>query len=439
MTAYYIDYSYSGGSDNGSFATPWSTHTLVNAASFSPGDFLLLRRGTYITTTTGLIIPDSGESGNIITVGAYYWDEISGEEGIDITSSALGEKPIIQKVNADISQSGWTDTTVNNEYTFPSATAQQLLVGTRLTFPLDGSICVVGSGPTALNEMEVYYDADNDLVYFKPEDGNTPANYDIRLVSGTAAVVVTDRSYITVENLNPDRTTTGVLADGLNTACSNIIVQDSLFTTVRTGALSQSREGKENDSITFQRNNINDALKGLECGAVADGAWLHTNVSITNNNLTDIDTNRYWDSFVAGDNEGISLQNLQGANISSNSFNGGCYDNAIVTWQKSGITMSDVSVNDNAGSNIGSRQAGSGFVVSVGTGSLPCSNVTVDGTEAYGSYGTVSLAGSATNSTCSNTKIRSCKFGIVESGTGWSVFGIDKYTNKLRKTWGGRR
>jgi hypothetical protein len=67
-TVYYVDCSQSS-NGNGSLSTPWNTLSSPNAQTFSPGDVLLLRRGT---TCNGQLAPGgSGTSTNYITVAAY--------------------------------------------------------------------------------------------------------------------------------------------------------------------------------------------------------------------------------------------------------------------------------------------------------------------------------------------------------------------------------
>jgi hypothetical protein len=74
VTTYYLDPAAGSDSNNGTTTgTPWLTATHANAQTLSPGDSLLLNRGTTLNANTQgqLLIAGSGSAGNVITVGAY--------------------------------------------------------------------------------------------------------------------------------------------------------------------------------------------------------------------------------------------------------------------------------------------------------------------------------------------------------------------------------
>lgn len=68
---YYIDATGGNNSNNGlSPATAWKTMAKVNATSFSPGDFILFKRGE-VWNDANLTCSSSGAANNPITYGAY--------------------------------------------------------------------------------------------------------------------------------------------------------------------------------------------------------------------------------------------------------------------------------------------------------------------------------------------------------------------------------
>ncbi len=68
-TTYYVSNSGSDSNNGLSPLTPWKTISKVNGESFSPGDFILFKRGD--TWEEELIVPSSGNSTDYIKFGAY--------------------------------------------------------------------------------------------------------------------------------------------------------------------------------------------------------------------------------------------------------------------------------------------------------------------------------------------------------------------------------
>ena len=89
MADYFVDQTAGSDSNDGlSTGAPWKTIAKVNAASFSAGDTVSLKKGEVWRET--LTVPSSGASGNLITFGSY----------------GTGDDPIIHGADAITS---WTD------------------------------------------------------------------------------------------------------------------------------------------------------------------------------------------------------------------------------------------------------------------------------------------------------------------------------------------
>jgi hypothetical protein len=67
---YYVDPAAAGGG-NGSLATPWNSGTQVTSATFTPGQSIGFKRGTTLNLSAAMVIAESGNSANRITLGAY--------------------------------------------------------------------------------------------------------------------------------------------------------------------------------------------------------------------------------------------------------------------------------------------------------------------------------------------------------------------------------
>ncbi len=91
-TNYYISSSGDDANNGTSASTPWKTIAKINGRTFSPGDFILFKRGD--TWREQITIPSSGSAGNPLTFGAY----------------GTGAKPIIN--GADVI-TGWTNSAPN--------------------------------------------------------------------------------------------------------------------------------------------------------------------------------------------------------------------------------------------------------------------------------------------------------------------------------------
>jgi hypothetical protein len=91
-TTYYV--STTGSDTNpGTQAQPWKTIAKVNALSFSPGDFILFKRGeTWYET---LIPPSSGSAGSPITFGAYGSGDLPTIDGTGRDYCVEGKKDYI--------------------------------------------------------------------------------------------------------------------------------------------------------------------------------------------------------------------------------------------------------------------------------------------------------------------------------------------------------
>lgn len=68
-TVYYVSSTGSDAANGTSDTTPWQTLSKVSASAFVAGDQILFKRGDTFYGT--LLINESGDSGNVITVGAY--------------------------------------------------------------------------------------------------------------------------------------------------------------------------------------------------------------------------------------------------------------------------------------------------------------------------------------------------------------------------------
>jgi parallel beta-helix repeat protein len=69
-TVYYVDSGSGNDNNNGTtISTPWKTLKKVSSSSFSPGDQILLKRGS--TWREQLNVPSSGAPGQPIVIGAY--------------------------------------------------------------------------------------------------------------------------------------------------------------------------------------------------------------------------------------------------------------------------------------------------------------------------------------------------------------------------------
>jgi len=101
-TTYYVSSSYTGGTANGGFSTPWKTISSVNSnmGSFNPGDSILFKRGDKFGGR--LNITCLGTSSNRIYFGNY----------------GTGNLPLIQQAGNEAVHIGTSNTTLNGGIIF---------------------------------------------------------------------------------------------------------------------------------------------------------------------------------------------------------------------------------------------------------------------------------------------------------------------------------
>jgi hypothetical protein len=171
-TTYYVDCS-AGSNGDGSQSSPWNDLDTVNAATFSPGDSVLFKRGT---TCSGQLWPKgSGTATDPITIGAY------GSGALPVISAPSGKNPNYPEAAVKLEdQEGWhiqdLEVTGANRYGIHIANTTTVLKSHfRVT---DVVVHDVGDKSTATSK-------DSGLVFIGVQPwGNTDALIDDVIVDG---------------------------------------------------------------------------------------------------------------------------------------------------------------------------------------------------------------------------------------------------------------
>ena len=204
-TTYYIDATSGNDEDNGTTpSSAWKTLSKLNATSFNPGDYILLKRGEVYHD---IIRPkSSGDTNNPITIGSY----------------GFGAKPIVTTMS-EHNDLVWTDEG-NNVWSTP-------LPQNPRRVEKDGKeiLCAGYKMPQQLGKnlpdlAECYNDYDNKI--FKMYSVDSPANHNIRYPSNYLGVYVLHTHDIVLENIEViGGSGIGVyVLDGSNITLTNLTV-----------------------------------------------------------------------------------------------------------------------------------------------------------------------------------------------------------------------
>ncbi len=203
---YYVDAT--GGNDTNSGiseATAWKTISKINSRSFSPGDFILFKRGE--TWRGQLSVSSSGSAGSPITFGAY----------------GTGDKPkILGSLNLG-STGSWTQEGTNLWYA-----AAPIQIG-NIIFNSESSLGAKVASKTDLDvQGEFWWDDPNDRVYLY-SISNPGSHYTaIEAAQNIEASVIinSNKSYITIQDLDLRYMARhGIKLDGWSGNVDNIIIE----------------------------------------------------------------------------------------------------------------------------------------------------------------------------------------------------------------------
>jgi hypothetical protein len=218
---YYVDCAASGDSSAGtSPSTAWKTIDKVNAASFSPGDSILFKRGC--TWREQLTVPSSGAAGKPITFGTY----------------GTGASPIIS--GSDI---------------FPSWTVEgSLWYATTATEPqqvfYDSARMTESSTKGGVTSGKWWWDSANTRIYI----GSNPSGHMMEASQRTVAIEGGGRSYVTYDSLTARHAQNWGL-DLTTNANHNIVQNCVLEYNYLIGLVNQS-DATKNVFNTFQDNEV---------------------------------------------------------------------------------------------------------------------------------------------------------------------------------------
>ena len=179
-TDYYISSSGDDSYNGTSTSTPWKTIAKINSRTFSPGDFIFLKRGD--TWREQLNIPSSGSAGNPLTFGAY----------------GTGAKPVIN--GADII-TGWTNSAANIWWVnSPNA------VTTRAMVVIGGVIYTEATSLGALTSANKYFidvaaSPDRLYVYSTTDPGTRTAEISKREYCIVTANGSNSKRYIEIDDI----------------------------------------------------------------------------------------------------------------------------------------------------------------------------------------------------------------------------------------------
>lgn len=156
----------------------FTTIAQVNAATFSPGDKILFRRGD---TWRGQLIPDSGSSAGYITYGAY----------------GTGAKPLLLG-SVDLSSSGgWTDEGGNLWYATSAVQVGNII------FDNETSCGVKCALKTDLDTQdEFWWDDPNDRVYVFSVGNPGTVHTKIECALSNDIILLSSKNYVKLNNLD---------------------------------------------------------------------------------------------------------------------------------------------------------------------------------------------------------------------------------------------
>jgi hypothetical protein len=286
-STYYVSQSNGSDSNNGlTEATAFKTIAKVNALkNLKGGDAVLLRRGDVWHEQ--LVIPGSGTSTRSrLTIDAY----------------GSGAKPTID--GADV-VTGWSLTSAGTYQTRRTTPSYKVFVDAlyKESTPLKLQTSVTST----INTPGSFY-RDEDTLYIHLADGSDPAKHAIE-VSGTGhqnGIIASNKSYVTVQNLQIVRTTNSGVAfvlDGPNTLGTSGNQNNTLsgLTIFNTGSTAPMPFGF--DGGIMVRGNASGSSLGLQ-------GWL-----ILKNSIGRLDSPVGLNYNIGG----IQLRGLKGATVMNNS------------------------------------------------------------------------------------------------------------------------
>ncbi len=169
---------------------------------------------------------------------------------------------------------------------------------------------------------------------------------------------------------------------------SNIIFDGNEFEQSRHPLELSAQSGNILSYITINNNYFHNSAFGPGIrSSHSVGPENNTNITITNNILSDLDTNDYFGKFTyivrqtssllppyfSDDNEGLSLENINNSLISGNTFSGGMRGGGILTWTsaKTGSGESSYTIYENnvfhdimgVGINVGANSKNTGNII----------------------------------------------------------------------------
>lgn len=339
-TTYY--YRYDGTAADKESATSCSAAstamkaTVHNAETFAAGDTICFCEEGQSGNLTGgtidhqIVIPSSGESENPI-----IYDGDCDQNGVSPLFSFY--RPIDSE--------DWAGPDANGCYTTSTSAIYFLEDGE----PAKKASDAVCSGWTD----EVWY-ASGGVVYYLPTGGGAPGDRGAR-VWNTNQFQITDKSYLTLQNLHfkfVQRAIQGKETAGAGGPVSNITIKDCTIEYAEIAGVDVSvDDGNTLDAITVQDNIMNYVHRGIYLSSydVETGEPI-TNCSITGNSISNAGyantSSLTWDSILAGDDEGIGIQNPDTCTVSGNIVNVSS-DKGIYLYAEAGGTAEDNVVSNN--------------------------------------------------------------------------------------------